>query len=53
MQLKNKIPCRKAFSSTILEEAQLNRNIFVITSDSRGSATLEDYAVKLPDQFLK
>lgn len=53
MQLNNKIPCRKAFSSTILEEALLNRNIYVIASDSRGSATLEDYANKLPGQFVE
>lgn len=49
----NGIPCRKAFSETILEEALINRNIFVVASDSRGSATLDDYADKLPEQFIE
>lgn len=49
----NTIPCRKAFTETILEEAYNNKDIFVVTSDSRGSVTLVDYANKLPEQFLE
>lgn len=49
----NIIPCRKAFSETILEEAARNRNIFVVTSDARGSVTLEKFAEELPGQFIE
>lgn len=49
----NGIPCRKAFSNAILEEANHNRDIIVVASDSRGSATLEDFAEKLPKQFIE
>lgn len=47
------IPCRKAFTHTILEEAKKNNNIFVVTSDARGSVTLEDFAKELPGQFIE
>lgn len=47
------IPCRKAFTNTILEEARKNKNIFVVTSDARGSVTLEDFAKSLPEQFVE
>ena len=47
------IPCRKAFTHTILEEAKKNNNIFVVTSDARGSVTLEDFAKELPGQFVE
>ena len=47
------IPCRKAFTETILREAQKNPNIFVVTSDARGSVTLDDFANTLPNQFVE
>lgn len=47
------IPCRKAFTETILREAQKNQNIFVVTSDARGSVTLDDFANTLPNQFVE
>lgn len=47
------IPCRKAFTETILKEAQANPDIFVVTSDARGSVTLDDYANLLPEQFVE
>lgn len=47
------IPCRKAFTITILEEAKKNKDIFVVTSDARGSVTLEDFANELPGQFVE
>ncbi len=49
----NGIPCRKVFADVILEEAYRNKDIFVITSDSRGSAKLEEFAEKLPEQFVE
>jgi transketolase len=47
------IPCRKAFTETILKEAQANPDIFVVTSDARGSVTLDDFANTLPNQFVE
>ena len=50
---ENVIPCRKAFTDTILEEAKSNKNIFVVTSDARGSVTLDKFADELPRQFVE
>ena len=47
------IPCRKAFTETILKEAQANPDIFVVTSDARGSVTLDEYAKLMPEQFVE
>jgi transketolase len=47
------IPCRKAFTETILREAIKNPDIFVVTSDARGSVTLDDFANSLPEQFVE
>lgn len=47
------IPCRKAFTETILREAKNNPDIFVVTSDARGSVTLDDFAKELPEQFVE
>lgn len=47
------IPCRKAFTNTILEEAKRNKNIFIVTSDARGSVTLDKFADELPEQFVE
>jgi transketolase len=47
------IPCRRAFTNTILEEAKRNRQVFIVTSDARGSVTLEEFAAELPDQFVE
>jgi transketolase len=49
----HKIPCRKAFTTTLLEEAMKDSNIFVVTSDARGSVTLDDFANELPEQFVE
>jgi len=49
----NNIPCRKAFTDTILEEALLDKNIFVVTSDSRGSVTLKHFFEELPEQSVE
>jgi transketolase len=47
------IPCRKAFTETLLREAQKNPDVFVVTSDARGSVTLDDFANTLPNQFVE
>ncbi len=47
------IPCRRAFTDTILELAKEDSSIVVLTSDARGSVTLEKYAEQLPNQFIE
>lgn len=47
------VPCRKAFSETILEEAKNDGKIIVMCTDSRGSVTLGDFAKELPGQFVE
>lgn len=47
------IPCRKAFTETILREAKNNPDIFVVTSDARGSVTLDEFAKELPEQIVE
>lgn len=47
------IPCRKAFTETLLKEALNNADIFVVTTDARGSVTLDDFANRLPEQFVE
>jgi len=48
-----KKPCRKAFTETILELAKEDKNIVVLTSDARGSVTLNSFAEELPEQFVE
>lgn len=45
--------CRGAFAQKILEEAQKDKDIIVVCTDSRGSASLGEYPEKLPDQFIE
>ena len=47
------IPCRKMFTNTLLELARKDSDIIAITSDARGSVTLEDFAIQLPQQFVE
>ncbi len=49
----SKYACRKALTETLLELAQNNPKIVAITSDARGSVTLNEYAKKCPDQFVE
>ncbi len=46
-------PCRKVFTEVLLEEASKDPDIFVVTSDARGSVTLVDFAAELPRQFVE
>ena len=47
------IPCRTAITDALVEEGKKNKDLFVVTSDARGSVTLEKYADLLPDQFVE
>ncbi len=47
------IPCRTAITETLLEEGKKNKDLFVVTSDARGSVTLERFADELPEQFVE
>jgi transketolase len=50
---KNTTPCRKMFTDTLLERARADRDIIVVTSDARGSVTLNEFADALPKQFVE
>ncbi len=43
----------EAFSETLLELARSNRNVLVVTSDSRGSGKLVPFAAELPKQLVE
>lgn len=45
--------CRGAFSEKILREAKKDKDIVVVCTDSRGSASLGDYPQELPEQFVE
>ena len=49
----NKIPNRKAICDVLLEEAKTDKNITVLCSDSRGSASLTPFAEAYPKQFVE
>ena len=44
---------QEVFSETLLSLAQENKNILVVTSDSRGSGRLMPFASRLPDQIVE
>lgn len=49
----NKIPNRKAICDVLMKEAEKDRNIVVLCSDSRGSASLAPFADAFPAQFVE
>ncbi len=51
--VENNIPCRRAFTKTLLEEAVRDKRVFVVTSDARGSVTLDEFAKEMPGQFIE
>jgi len=51
--MANSIPCRKAFTDTLLECAKADSSIVAVTSDARGSVTLDKFAAELPRQFVE
>ncbi len=50
---KKTIPCRKAFTETLFTLAKKDKDILVVTSDARGSVTLNHFAEELPRQFIE
>lgn len=49
----NNIPNRQVICDTLIELARENRDIVVLTSDSRGSASMTNFAKQLPEQFIE
>lgn len=49
----NKIPNRQAICEVLMEKAQADRDIVVLCSDSRGSASLAPFAKAFPKQFIE
>lgn len=49
----NKIANRQAMCEVLIEEAQKDSSIVVLTSDSRGSASLAPFANALPKQLIE
>ena len=49
----NKIPNRKAMCDVLLKEAETDKDIVVLCSDSRGSASLAPFADAYPEQFVE
>lgn len=48
----NKIPNRQAICNVLLEKAKEDKDIMVLCSDSRGSASLAPFAEAFPRLFL-
>lgn len=51
--MTNKIPNRKVICDVLLEKAKEDKDIVVLCSDSRGSASLADFAQNYPEQFVE
>ncbi|MRN52205.1 transketolase family protein [Paenibacillus monticola] len=51
--MKNTIPNRQALCESLLELAKTDKDIMVLTSDSRGSAALAPFAKAYPEQFVE
>ena len=49
----NKIPNRQAICEVLMEKAETDKDIVVLCSDSRGSASLAPCAAKYPEQFVE
>lgn len=49
----NTIPCRKMFTNTLVELAKKDKDIVAVTTDARGSVTLDSFAKELPAQFVE
>ncbi len=49
----NKIPNRQAICDVLMEEAKSDKDIVVLCSDSRGSASLTAFAEAYPQQFVE
>lgn len=49
----NQIPNRQAICQVLMESAKADKDIVVLCSDSRGSASLTPFAEAFPEQFLE
>lgn len=49
----NKIPNRQAICDVLIEKANADKDIVVLCSDSRGSASLAPFTKAHPDQFIE
>lgn len=49
----NKIPNRQAICEVLMEKAKEDKDIVVLCSDSRGSASLKPFSVACPEQFVE
>lgn len=49
----NKVPNRQAICEVLMDEAGKDKDIVVLCSDSRGSASLTPYADAFPQQFIE
>ncbi len=49
----NKIPNRQAICDVLMEQAKNDKEIVVLCSDSRGSASLTPFAETYPEQFVE
>lgn len=49
----NAISCRHSFTGTLLDKARTDKRIIVVTSDARGSVTLDNFCKELPEQFVE
>ena len=47
------IDSRKSFTGALLEEAKKDKDLVVVTTDARGSVTLNEFADTLPEQFVE
>ena len=45
--------CRHGFAAALLESARKDSSIFVISSDSKGSAAIGEFERQLPSQFVE
>ncbi len=49
----NKIPNRQAICEVLMERAKTDKDIVVLCSDSRGSASMTPFADAFPEQFVE
>ena len=49
----NKIPNRQAICEVLMDKAKEDKDIMVLCSDSRGSASMTPFADNFPDQFIE
>ncbi len=51
--MSNRIANRQAICEELMQMAETDKNIIVLCSDSRGSASMKPFADKYPDQFVE